>query len=66
MAWQDRFMCWFGRHDGLMERTAQEIYLRCERCGRRTAGWQLDRPAPAVRKTERRRRENVLPMRRRG
>lgn len=35
--------CWFGFHQALIERAADEVFLRCTECGGRTAGWQIER-----------------------
>jgi hypothetical protein len=38
--------CLIGGHDDFIRRTRSRLYLRCERCGRETAGWAVG-PAAA-------------------
>jgi hypothetical protein len=40
--------CCLGQHDEQSPREFEHgaMYLRCDRCGKRTAGWTLDYPRP--------------------
>lgn len=43
--------CLLFGHEPMKEHGAAEVFLRCDRCGRRSAGWQLapaKRPAPVL------------------
>jgi len=35
--------CLFIGHDDRMTRSSARLWLRCDHCGRETAGWQLGR-----------------------
>jgi hypothetical protein len=41
------FWCLIGRHADLLQWTASRIFLKCQTCGRKTPGWELQ-PAPPV------------------
>lgn len=41
-----QWRCLWGGHDGPRETDGTQVFIRCSRCGRRSPGWNLDRPRP--------------------
>lgn len=55
--------CWI-EHHGIREATATEVYLRCDKCGLRSAGWTLDAKPPTPMTVPA--KDNVVRFRRRA